>query len=157
MSAKEHQADVIEMLANNEEMLSRLYKAYAKKFPEHKDFWAKLASEELGHAKWVRRLHSGVDQDEVYFKEGKFRKKAIQNFSTYLKERLAAIRTREMSLVNALSIALDVENAYIESKIFKVFKADHKELKHLLKNLDKGTRDHRDRIRKLWETKRRGS
>ena len=43
----------MEMLAVNEEAVSGLYRIYAEKFAEHKNFWAGLSVEELDHARWI--------------------------------------------------------------------------------------------------------
>ncbi len=89
MSLKENQINVIEMLARNEEALSRLYRAYADKFPDYKDFWSDLADEEIEHSNWLRGLSPKIQEDSIYFNEGRFKPGAIQTFLNYLERELA--------------------------------------------------------------------
>ncbi len=50
MLLSETQLKVIELLAEYEIMIGRLYKEYAQKLLEWKDFWSRLSAEERGHA-----------------------------------------------------------------------------------------------------------
>ena len=41
---------ILELLTEHEKAISQLYKEYARKFTKQKDFWSKIASEEIEHA-----------------------------------------------------------------------------------------------------------
>ncbi len=43
MPLTETQLKVIKLLAEHEKAIGQLYKEYARKFPEQKDFWSKIA------------------------------------------------------------------------------------------------------------------
>ena len=154
MNLKESQIKVIEMLARNEEAVSKLYKAYAEKFPAHKGFWSRLAEEEIGHAGWIRKLHSKVKEGSVYFNEGRFKIEAIQTSLDYLNDWLVKARKEEISLINALSLAWDIENALMERKYFEIFEGDSVELKHVLTDLADSTKNHRDRVKRALDENR---
>jgi len=79
MNLKENQIKVIEMLARNEEAASQLYKAYAEKFPDYKDFWLSLAEEEIEHADWIHKLHSQIEEGSVYFNDDRVKKALDKN------------------------------------------------------------------------------
>jgi len=49
MPLTETQLKVIKLLAEHEKAISQLYKEYARKFPGKKDFWSKIAEEEIEH------------------------------------------------------------------------------------------------------------
>ena len=104
MSLKEVQIEIVELLVKHERALSQLYKEYAKKFLNEKDFWSKLSAEEIGHANWVQRLHSKIKEGSVYFKEDRFNKEAIKTSLRYLNNQLSKAQMQEMSLMKALSI-----------------------------------------------------
>jgi rubrerythrin len=57
---------------------------------------------------------------------------------------------QDISLIKALSIARDIENGLIEKKFFEVFEGDPIELKQVLLNLAAATREHHNRIEKVW-------
>ena len=68
MPLSEAQLKVIELLAEYEIMVGRLYKEYAQKFLDWKDFWSRLSAGERGHANWIQKLHSKTKEGSVYFK-----------------------------------------------------------------------------------------
>ena len=102
MDLKENQINVIEMLARNEEAISRLYTAYADKFPDYKNFWSDLADEEIEHSSWLRGLSPQFQEDSIYFNEGRFKPEAIQTFLNYLERELVKAREQEMLLKEIL-------------------------------------------------------
>ena len=150
MSLKQKQVEVIEILAKHEEAAGQLYEEYAQRFPDYKDFWSTLTGDEMEHAVWIRGLHSQIEEGSVYFKEGRFKMEAIKNSLDYLKGRLTEAQKEEISLIKALSIARDIEKALIEKKFFEVFEGDSVELKEVLLNLEAATKEHMDRIEKVW-------
>lgn len=149
MNLQEYQINIIEMLAKNEKVISQLYKIYAKKFLDYKNFWSRLAEEEIEHAGWIYKLHSKIKEGSLYFNEGRFKKEALQSFLNYARNELVRTEIQEMLLINALSLALDIENTLIEHKYFEVFEGDSVELKQVLLNLDRATNEHLDRIKKV--------
>ena len=150
MPLTEIQLKVIGLLAEYEIMIGRLYKEYAQKFLDWKDFWLRLSAEERGHANWILKLRSKTKEGSVYFKEDRFNKEAIKTSLKYLNNQLSEAQMQDISLIKALSIARDIENGLIEKKFFEVFEGDPIELKHVLLNLAAATREHRNRIEKAW-------
>ncbi len=142
MLLSETQLKVIELLAEHETMIGRLYKEYAQKFLHWKDFWSKLSAEERGHANWILKLRSKIKGGSVYFKEDRFNKEAIKTSLKYLNNQLSQAQMQDISLIKALSIARDIENGLIEKKFFEIFEGDPIELKHVLLNLAAATREH---------------
>ena len=148
------QMKVIKLLAEHEKAISQLYKEYARKFPEQKDFWLKIAAEEIEHASWIFKLRSQIEKGLLYFKEGRFKTEAIETSLEYLKSQIAKAQNNKISAKNALSVARDLESGLIEKKFFEVFEPDCQEIKHVLLDLAAATREHYNRIEKLWkETK----
>lgn len=150
MSLAETQLKVIELLAEHEKAISRLYKEYARKFPEQKDFWTKIAEEEIEHASWIFKLCSHAEKGSLYFKEGRFKTGAIETSLEYLKSQIAEAQNNKISAKNALSVARDLESGLIEKKFFEVFEPDCQEIKQVLLDLAAATREHHNRIEKAW-------
>ncbi|GAG61348.1 unnamed protein product [marine sediment metagenome] len=103
------------------------------------------------HANWILKLRSKIKEGSVYFKEDRFNKEAIKTSLKYLNNQLSEAQMQDISLIKALSIARDIENGLIEKKIFEVFEGDPIELKHVLLNLAAATREHYNRIEKVWK------
>jgi len=142
-------SDIIEMLAKNEETVSQLYSAYEDRFPEYKDFWSGLAVEEIDHANELRKLCEIAGEGSLHIKEGRFNTTAIGSFSSYVKKESEPERVQALSLINALSVALSIEESMIERKFFDVFEAYSAELRHVLLSLAAETKRHREQVRQL--------
>ena len=151
MWSKENEINLITKLAKNEQTISQLYQAYAEKFPDYQKFWANLSSEEIEHSNWISDLNSKVNQGLISFSEERFKIEAIETFLKYLQQRLADIKEEKISLINALSIALDIENSLIERKFFEVFESDSEGLKYTLLSLAAATEFHRTKIKKILD------
>jgi len=150
MPLTETQLKVIKLLAEHEKAISQLYKEYARKFPEQKDFWSKIAAEEIKHASWIFKLHSQAEKGLLYFKEGRFKIEAIETSLEYLKSQITEAQNNKISAKNALSVARDLEGGLIEKKFFEVFEPDCREIKQVLLDLAAATREHYNRIEKVW-------
>jgi len=154
MPLTETQLKVIKLLAEHEKAISHLYKEYARKFPEQKDFWSKIAVEEIEHASWIFKLRSQAEKGSLYFKEGRFKTEAIETSLEYVKSQITEAQNNKISAKNALSVARDLESGLIEKKFFEVFEPDCREIKQVLLDLAAATREHYNRIEKVWkETK----
>jgi len=151
MGLEKKQIEIIELLAEHEKGISRLYQEYARKFPEQKDFWSKIAREEIEHASWIFKLRSKAKEGLLYFKEGRFKIEAIKTSLEYLKSQIAEAQNNKISAKNAVSVARDIESGLIEKKFFEVFEPDCREIKEVLLDLAAATREHYNRIEKVWK------
>jgi hypothetical protein len=150
MPLTETQLKVIKLLAEHEKAISQLYREYARKFPEQKDFWSKIAAEEIEHASWIFKLRSQAEKGSLYFKEGRFKIEAIKTSLEYVKSQITEAQNNKISAKNALSVARDLESGLIEKKFFEVFEPDCREIKQVLLDLAAATREHYNRIEKIW-------
>jgi len=151
MPLTETQLKVIELLAEHEKAISQLYREYARTFPEQKAFWSKIAEEEIEHASWILKLRSQAEKGSLYFKEGRFKTEAIKTSLEYVKSQIAEAQNSKISAKNALSVARDLESGLIEKKFFEVFEPDCREIKQVLLDLAAATREHYNRIEKVWK------
>ncbi len=149
MQLKEDQLSLIEELARNEEMINELYLVYSDKFSEEKEFWKNLAREELMHAAKVRNLRSEIGKNGFYFNKNRFKIETIKLFQDYLEEEKSNVSST--SIINALSVALDVETALLEYSFFEVIEGDSAEVRHILLDLRNACIEHRNRVKKVWE------
>ncbi len=150
MPLTETQLKVIKLLAEHEKAISQLYREYARKFPEQKDFWSKIAAEEIEHASWIFKLRSQAEKGSLYFKEGRFKIEAIKTSLEYVKSQITEAQNNKISAKNALLVARDLESGLIEKKFFEVFEPDCREIKQVLLDLAAATREHYNRIEKIW-------
>ena len=151
MGLEEKQIEIIELLAEHEKEISRLYQEYARIFPEQKDFWSKIVREEIEHANWIFKLRSKIKEGSLYFEEGRFKTDAIKTSIEYIKNQITKAQNNKISIKNALSVARDIESGLIEKKFFEVFEPDCREIKQVLLDLAAATREHYNRIEKVWK------
>lgn len=151
MPLKEKDRKIIDMMANNEEAVSRLYSAYADRFPDYKGFWSELAVDEIEHATELRKLCELAESGGLFISEGRFNPVAIANFSKYLEKEAEPDRVKASSLINALSVAVYIEESIIERKFFEIFETDSARCKQILSDLADETAKHFEKTRQMWD------
>ena len=146
--------NVLDMLVANEQSIGQLYHEYSDVFPEFSDFWEKLAKEEYNHASWLNEVSPKVVEGSLHIDERRFTKEAGESYRKYLEGEFEKARQKGISLLQALSVALNIEESLIESKYFEVLEADSTELRRIFSDLESATRDHMRRVRKVWSENR---
>ena len=154
MDLRGNASEVIEAMAKNEEAVSQLYQAYADKFPAQKAFWSGLAADETTHAGWIRGLQAKMREGSLAVNRDRFKIQPVRGFSAYLERELTTAREPGMSPINALSVALYIEESIIDQRYFEVFAADAPELKRVLAELAVATKSHLEKVREEWGKQR---
>lgn len=149
MNRQEKENEMIGSLVELEEAVGNLYKIYAEKFPEYRDFWFSLWADEMEHAHTVSVLHTKVKEGLVSFKEDRFDTNLLKNSRHYVELQINKAKRGKISLTNALTIALTIENSIIESQFYEAFQGKRPELEEGISNLGSATKEHRDKIKKL--------
>jgi rubrerythrin len=151
---KKEQKIIMDLLVKNEETMSKLYKLCAKKFPDLRDFWLGLASDELEHADSIHRLSLHIKKGTVCLSADRFMGQDIQIVLDSVKDAMAQIKKQRITLIDALSIGLYIERSLMERRFFEVFTTVHEELKQTLLDLEKSVDEHRAKLeKKLVEKK----
>ena len=138
--------EMIELLTKNEELIAELYIAYSEKFPDYRDFWREIAEEEKEHSRWMRSLQSFTD-DILSFNEGRIKPELMRISLTYLEKKIKEAATEDMTIADALTIALELETNMIERNYFKLFHGDSEELISIFQDLESDTQNHTNRVR----------
>jgi len=154
MRRKQYQIGVLEKLAELEEATRDLYRAYANKLSDFESFWLDIAADEAKHSGWIRALQPLVENGTVDFDGDRFNVSPILSFTEYVNEEWAAAQQHGIPLIKAISIALDIEKAFLEKKLFDVVAGDSLELERVLNKLAAATREHRDMLHKVWRKHR---
>ena len=149
--------ETIEALAENEMLVSRLYRAFSERFPDHRDFWGKMAEEETQHANMIRSLSPDVREGAVRFKGDALDSTSADMFRDYLKFSLARTLEQGISLEDAFETALAIEHDLIERGFFTRFQAKTKDLALIFEGLMSSTREHHRRLAQAAEKSRRSA
>jgi thiol peroxidase len=137
----------LKTMVRNEEATSRLYKLFAEKFPQLKDFWTKLVDEEVDHAAHLAEFYKKVETGEMVLDEGRFSMLAVEAFAEHMKRILEYIAGKDITARDALEMALDVEETFLEKSFFEVIETDSPDVEGLLNTLSVSTEQHRERIK----------
>jgi rubrerythrin len=148
-------AEMIEKLALHEEAVAKLYNTYASRYPHLNEFWATLAWEEQDHANKIRRLGEEIKKRRAAFDPTKYRPQAVDSSLAYLTQQAEIAKSGDLLLVNALSIALNVEKTIIDGKIFEAFKGYYDDTKAIIRELATSVEDHYQIVHTKWTEHRR--
>jgi len=149
------QTEMVSLLIRNELALGGLYSFYSQKFPKLKGFWDKLVIDEKNHAAWIQNLYERVGEGSVFLNEDRFNLAALSTFNKKVLKEIDRVKNEEMTSIEALAMAVDMETALIESKFFECFEHDSVEVKQVLNKLMEETRKHTRYVEaKLKEEKR---
>jgi len=138
----------LELLIEQEILLSRLYKIFSEEFPEDKDFWLALSDDEIKHSKWLTQLAEAVKAGTVYFDDDKINPVSLNTFVGHLKDKIRRAKEGAFTAGQAVVTALDFERSLIEKNAFACFDSDSKHNKRIILNLIDETRNHIERVEK---------
>jgi len=138
--------EAIELLAENEMVISRIYSVFSERFPDYHDFWEAMAAEEIQHAEMIRSVVPDVKEGTVRFKAQSLDDTSVGMFRDYLKFSLARAREQDIPLRDAFETALAIEHDLIERSFFDLFEADTTERMLVFEGLASSTREHHRRL-----------
>ncbi len=138
--------EAIELLAENEMVISRIYRVFSERFPDYHDFWEKMAEEEIRHADMIRSVVPEVREGTVRFNAQRFDETSVGMFRDYLRFSLARAGEQDIPLKDAFETALAIEHDLIERSFFDLFETDAGELMLIFEGLASSTREHHRRL-----------
>jgi len=146
MGASGAEQNLSEVMAAIEELISRHYFTYSRKFPEHQEFWDTIAAEEIEHAKWIRDLYAQSQEGKLSFNEKRFDKHSLLEFRSRLESMLRQLEAKAQTHTDALKSSVNLESMLLEKEFFTIFETDFPELKDVLKRLAVATQNHRIKL-----------
>jgi rubrerythrin len=140
---------IIQLLAQHEQAIGRLYQVYAERFPEHKAFWSRLAAEEAQHADWLQRLLVRVKEGLGCVRSERFDAREVQDSLANIAQMIDQAAGPDFSSSDALANAAQMENALLEAQYFEIFQGQAAEVTQVQYCLADATRDHSREIQEL--------
>jgi rubrerythrin len=154
IKVQDEQLKTIQRLSAHEQAMGDLYRAYAERFPEAAELFRDLASAERAHAKWIADFATRMKAGQLQINPRRFRPAAFDTSLTHIREQIGEAQTGEVTLLTALSVSHDLEEALLERRYFEVLEGDSPELAELLLHLERETAEHLVRVRGAWEAER---
>lgn len=138
---------ITKLLADIELTVSKLYKVYAQKYPEHKDFWEGLVKEEEHHAELMGSLIQQLKKGLIRLDEKRCAENAVRTVLNYVEDHLAKAKRYAVSETSAFLTAFKIEKNVLEKDFCSFFEADTPEFKETCKTITWETEQHRNKIK----------
>ena len=154
MRSQAAQLEVLGLMAAHESAACDLYRALAARFPEKAELFLGLAEEEVEHARKIGGFAEQVRAGAIKVDPQRFPPAEVLESLDRLRERAARLERGDVSIAEALAVAVDLENEILERSYFQVVESDGPELAELLRTLDAETRSHREKLGPALEQER---
>lgn len=145
---RDAQKQIIDRLAQCEALLSDLYTTYRSAIPEMDKFWAQLAKEETTHEKILKTLYSVLDRQHIFYNLDRFNGQGITDYIDRITAELDAVRRTPVTALYAVSTALSLEVALIDSRFYDTVTSDAPEFALIAKQLSGAARKHVEHIQR---------
>jgi hypothetical protein len=137
MDLNSDQKELLELFMRQEILIGKLYKLFSYRYPEYKVFWTEMAMEERQHASWIRRLSELDTTDKFKFSQGELRSNDLASSIESIEGLIGGVKNnREFSITQAVSMALLIEKALWEKKVFQCFEGDSDEVRRIMNTLN---------------------
>ncbi|MDY6895434.1 MAG: hypothetical protein SVO01_08495 [Thermotogota bacterium] len=152
---REEEPDVIGMLIRHELVIKELYEIFATMYKNHESFWQNLAADEQKHADWLAELRSDPITDKWFKYSSQLKPQAIKTSIGFVEQQIAKAKEGNLSLLQALSIARDLESALLERQFSKLKDSVPKEIRPIIMSLANETERHRKIVIELFVYEKR--
>ena len=142
--------EIIEGIRQHKLSLSKMYQQFAKSHPDHNQFWSHMAHEEAMHARWIESLGQYYQMGQIGVSELKLNHQVLKTAISHIEKQTDASRNGNLPLLNAVSIALDIEKSMIDNKFFEVFDLADVKYDRIRTGLKKETAKHRQHLENLF-------
>jgi len=133
---------LLKTLSEHEQAIARLYRAYSTRFDDGTNFWADLAREELKHAACLNKIRTLLQEDSAMVIVERFSIDAVQFSINYVNGLTDRAAEPDFELINALSLAMKLEEALLEKNFFEILSGDGQEIQETLEFLSTETERH---------------
>ena len=137
---KEEIIEIVDLLAQNEQVLADLYYTYGEKFPDFK-LWNFLQEEE--HNDLVLSILDNVEEGSVTFDDMHFSIRTLSIAIDQVLQEIAITEEGNRNLEQAIEFALKVESSMLEKNFLNYFSSNNTDIQGVLDKLKKDTRSHK--------------
>ena len=153
-----HASDLIlrtlDDLCQLEGAMAAYYLACSEKWKDKSSLWMDLALEEEHHEKIIRDLANIVKVHPDEFSAGvRVEPSAVSSFVDNIRERTSDIMKEQVSLHEALTFALGIEESIIEGRFFEVIISSNRKYLRFMEAMSLDLARHRQRIIEEMENK----
>jgi hypothetical protein len=157
MDLNSDQKELVALFVRQEILIGTLYKHFAKRYPEYKVFWTEMVIEEYQHASWIQRLTERDPTDKFSFSRGELRLNDLASSIESISGLISAFKkNKDFPITQAISMALHLEKALWEKKVFQCFEGDSDDVKKIMDTLNLEQEIHIKKINKFaWQLQKK--
>jgi rubrerythrin len=137
----------LEVIAKHEAMVRCLYQTFAIVYPSMRKFWTHIADEEEQHFRMVQALQGDIKNSEIAFKRPTFTLGQVKDSIAWICARKERVQAGGVSINEALSMCIQIEQSMVEHRFFDVVADDHEKVSHVMLQLEKSSIVHLRRAR----------
>lgn len=138
----------LELMAENEKKLAKIYRLFSTCFPEEVDFFEELASEEESHAEVLLNIIHRAKTGTMNINTIRFSFRNIAEYGIFLDCLTMNVEVYSDSLKEALTLSHDMEKKFLESSFYEVIPKTNPAAVRMLSTLKEMTSHHRKKILK---------
>ncbi|MBD3178693.1 MAG: hypothetical protein GF417_03325 [Candidatus Latescibacteria bacterium] len=142
----ENEVDIVDLLVQHELAVGELYHKFSGRYRYHADFWEKLSSDEKKHADWLGRLREKSVINRWLLESAGLKEPALRASISYVRDQERKAEKVHLNIIQALSIARDLENALLEKQFDRTRDIAPAKYRALFTRLAEETEKHRDSI-----------
>jgi hypothetical protein len=151
MESRSEILDFIELLADNERALCKMYRAFSNAFPHNREFWSLIADDESNHAKWVEAAKEYVEKGLENVAPTNTPRQVVTELIDYVSGLADKAEQGTLTELQATSFSKDIESSIIDDKFFDLIShAKNPNLKEFYNEIIVETRKHYADIFDLW-------
>ena len=140
--------EMLSCLRELESSIGEYYKACSERWPRLEDFWLFLHGQELLHAEYVEQISRMVSLRPKNFMLGRpVNPAAVRTIRSGILDNITRIRRDRLYLIQALAIAVDLEQSALEQRLTDIVKSEDFEFEFLAKKITAQTERHRALVR----------
>lgn len=150
MDLNSDQKELVELFVRQEILVGTLYKHFAKRYPQYKDFWNEMVIEEYQHASWIQRLTERDPTNKFKFLQGELRSGHLAASVKSISDLIAGFKkNKDFTINQAASLALHLEKSLWEKKVFQCFEGDSDDVRKIMSTLNLEQEFHIKKISKF--------
>jgi rubrerythrin len=139
--------DTLVHMKEIERIVSEFYVLCANTWPVDLQFWTELSREELEHENNITTMYRIVSNKPEHFEKGRpFNIFAVQTMITGIRNNIEKLKKGEIREDNAILIARDIEQSFIEFRYGEIVKTADIEYNTLVQKIVKETTQHKIKI-----------
>lgn len=139
----DNRSDILTLLIDHESVIGRLYDLLGETFVDDGDFWKGLAEDERRHAQWLGTLRPEPMIEAWLLADKRLKPTAVRSSVEYVESLQEKTRAGQVTLLQALSAARDLENALLEKQFPVASRAVPPKIRSVLDTIAADTERHR--------------